>query len=109
MAQKHLAKAQTLLTEGSDADFYQAILAALQGYIADKLLLDQSQLSRQQIAAKLEAAQYPQETISSLMETLSQAEFARFAPDPSSLQRQEVLQKAHEAIEAIESAKSTIR
>ena len=43
------------------------------------------------------------------METLSQAEFARFAPDASSLQRQEILHKAHEAIEAIESAKSTIR
>ena len=109
VAQKHLAKAQTLLTEGSDADFYQAILAALLGYIADKLLLDQSQLSRQQIAAKLEAAQYSQETINSLLETLSQAEFARFAPDASSLQRQEILHKAHEAIEAIESVKCTIR
>ena len=109
VAQKHLAKAQTLLTGGSDADFYQAILAALQGYIADKLLLDQSQLSRQQIAAKLQAAQYPQATINSLLETLSQAEFARFAPDASSLQRQEILHKAHEAIEAIESVKCTLR
>lgn len=109
VAQRHLAKAQVLLPSGSDADFYQAILAALQGYIADKLLLDQSQLNRQQITAQLQKTECPQETIDSLLDVLSQAEFARFAPDASALSRQEILHKAYQAIEALESSNCTIR
>lgn len=107
VAQKHLAQARLLLHSGADDAFYEALFTALQGYIADKFLLDRSQLSHQQIAQTLADQGYPTEVIDPFLQTLSQIEFARFSPSAGGLKREQILQEATTAIETMERHKAT--
>lgn len=108
VALKRLRRAKQLLDVGSEESFYQELLAALWGYLGDKLQLPLSELNRESIAQILSARGVPEETIAACTEVLDMVEFARFAPGSATDKMQEAYAHATEAIASIEDYKFTL-
>ncbi|HLP18299.1 MAG TPA: BatD family protein [Bacteroidota bacterium] len=80
IAAKRLKAAHVLLS-GSDPDaFYTEISRALWTYVADKLGIDRSELSIDNVTDTLEGRKLNPELIGRIKECLESCEFARFAP-----------------------------
>ncbi|MCM1522806.1 MAG: BatD family protein [Muribaculaceae bacterium] len=101
VARKRLKQAGKYL-QASDSDhFYEEMLKALWGYLSDKLNIPVSQLSRDNIAARLEAKGFGEEDIKSVVDVLDECEMARYTPDSSS-RMDEVFRRGEEAINNLE-------
>jgi hypothetical protein len=98
VARKNLKTAKKLLVEKNKEQFYIEISRALWGYLSDKYRIPVSQLSMENVVAKLMQLNVPAQTIDNFAETLQQCEFARFAPGDSSEIMQELYQRASEFI-----------
>jgi len=98
VARKNLKTAKKLLEEKNKELFYMEISRALWGYLSDKYHIPVSQLSMENVAAKLLQLRVSQQTIDAFVETLQQCEFARFAPGDSSEIMQDMYRKATHAI-----------
>lgn len=61
--------------------FYEAIFQALYGYLSDKLGIQYSALTKENIASHLQQKNVNEGQIAQLMDTLNKCEFARFAPN----------------------------
>lgn len=79
-ARKRLSRAEGFLKQNLSAGFYEELYKALLGFISDKLLLDASEMSKENIAARLREAGVAQEAVDELLELLSACEYARYAP-----------------------------
>lgn len=79
-ARKRLSRAEGYLGQGISAAFYEELYKALLGFVSDKLLLDASDMSKENIAARLGEAGVPEEAVASLLELLDACEYARYAP-----------------------------
>lgn len=84
VASRRLKEAQRYLQAGEADKFHEEMLRATWGYLADKLSIPLSQLSRQNIVEQLTAKGYPSEAINAVVNVLDQAEMARYTPDSSS-------------------------
>lgn len=84
IASKRLAKARKL-TSNPDA-FYQEALTALNGFLADKLLINPSQLSRESIDERLAEAGASEPLRQKTAELLDRCEMARYTPGSSEAQ-----------------------
>jgi hypothetical protein len=93
-ARKSLKTARKLLEEKNKELFYIEISRALWGYLSDKYHIPVSQLSMDNVVAKLNQLSVPAQNIDYFVETLQQCEFARFAPGDSSEIMQEMYQRA---------------
>lgn len=80
MAKKRLSSAEQHLKSNNKEQFYQEISQALYGYIGDKLNISGANLSRENILLILRNRAVKEETISQLMQTLDNCEYARYAP-----------------------------
>lgn len=80
VATKRLKKALQLLNAGRQNLFYDETLRALWGYAGDKLNMPVEQLSRENIAAKLEEREISRDTIDKFIAALDECEFERYAP-----------------------------
>lgn len=80
VAIRRLKVAGKYLKERNNEQFYDETLKALWGYISDKLQLPLSELSRDNIAAKLRAYGADDPLIARVMEVMNTCEFARYAP-----------------------------
>jgi hypothetical protein len=98
VARKNLKIAKKFLEEKNKAQFYVEISRALWGYLSDKYHIPVSQLSMENVVAKLMQLNVDSQTTAQFVETLQQCEFARFAPGDSSEIMQEMYQKASEFI-----------
>ena len=87
VAGKRLKLAAKLMAEGKSSEFYDEVLRALWGYVADKLSIPVSQLSRENIAD---------------LEALDECEFERYAPGDAAGNMQKTYDKAVSAITNIE-------
>lgn len=83
-AKKRLSRAEGYLKEQVPAAFYEELYKALLGFVSDKLLLDASAMSKDNIAARLAEAGVAQEAVSALLELLDACEYARYAPSGGS-------------------------
>ncbi|MCQ2147839.1 MAG: BatD family protein, partial [Bacteroidales bacterium] len=81
MAQKRLKTAEDFLKKNLYTAFYEELHRAMLGFISDKLNMDMSELSKDNIAAALSSEGVPEETITSYTGLLDACEFARYAPD----------------------------
>jgi tetratricopeptide (TPR) repeat protein len=104
VAAKRLKKAQRLMQEGRQGEFYDEVLRALWGYVGDKLNMPVEQLSRENIAQQLENRQIHQETISQFLGALDECEFARYAPGDPQGNMGKVYEAAMTAITQIENS-----
>lgn len=102
VAGKRLKLAAKLMADGKSSEFYDEVLRALWGYVADKLSIPVSQLSRENIAEKLSARNASQSDIDTFLEALDECEFERYAPGDAAGNMQKTYDKAVSAITNIE-------
>ena len=80
VATRRLKVAKQKMRENDKAVFYDEVLKALWGYLSDKLSMPVSELSKDNIAAKLADCQVPGELIEECAALVGECEFARYAP-----------------------------
>ena len=79
-AGRRLARADALIEDGTEAEFYGEIRAAVLEFVADRLNLAAAGLTIEVCAEALTARQVEDETIAALRDLLTRCDFARFAP-----------------------------
>jgi tetratricopeptide (TPR) repeat protein len=102
VAGKRLKLAAKLMAAGKSSEFYDEVLRALWGYVADKLSIPVSKLSRENIAEKLSVRNASQSDIDTFLEALDECEFERYAPGDAAGNMQKTYDKAVSAITNIE-------
>lgn len=80
IARKRLKTAEKLLAQKNQTEFYDEVMRALWGYIADKLNIPQVNLNKDNINAELQNSQVDQALTDEFIKTLNECEFARYAP-----------------------------
>lgn len=80
IATKRLKYASVLLKDKKKGEFYDEVLKALWGYIADKLNMPQEYLNKDNIQNRLEEKGVEQLLIDDFIKVLDNCEFARYAP-----------------------------
>lgn len=107
VARRRLKAAEAALkTNDNGEQFYQEILKALWGYLSDKLSIAASQLSRENISAKLLEKRIPAETVDKVIDILDRCEMARYTPDSGSRENMDaVLEETENVMESIQKIK----
>lgn len=98
IAAKKLANARVLLTASSPEAFYAEVSTAMWQYVSDKLAIDRSVLSIDNVTQTLRQKNVSADLTQKIKELLEACEFARFAPGSSS---QEEKNKMYEAASSI--------
>jgi hypothetical protein len=80
VAKKRLKEAQKCLRSGEKSKFYEETMRALWGYIADKLTIPVSELTKDNVQEKLISHNCDEKLITEFLACLSDCEFARFSP-----------------------------
>lgn len=80
VATRRLKIAKKKMIEKDKAGFYDELLKALWGYLSDKLSMPVSELSKDNIAAKLVEYNVPENLIGECTSIIGECEFARYAP-----------------------------
>jgi hypothetical protein len=93
VATRRLKVAKQKMRENDKAVFYDEVLKALWGYLSDKLSMPVSELSKDNIAAKLADCQVPGELIEECAALVGECEFARYAPSLAGASSQDVYGK----------------
>jgi hypothetical protein len=105
-AVKRLKQAEKLLKENKEEAFYEEVLRALWGYLSDKLNLSQSELTKENVAAKLTWYGVNEALSGEFLEIINTCEFARYAPIRTSGAMDKLFT---ETIDAIGKMESTIK
>ena len=87
--------------DGEEAAFYDAISAALFGYLSDKLIIDLSDLNRERIEDELRGRNVTESIQSELKKALDECEMVRFAPGVVR-SREDMLTATTQIIETLE-------
>ena len=99
VAKKRLKEAQKCLKLGEKSKFYEETMRALWGYIADKLTIPISELTKDNVEEKLVSHSCDQKLIKEFLSCLSDCEFARFSPMvDESLSMENIYSRAAELI-----------
>jgi len=105
VAVKRLKEARLFMDKHENEQFYAAVARALWGYISDKLSIAPSQLTRENVASKLEIYGLGSEGIQDVLDVLDRCEMARFTPTHSDDEVAELYSLASKAINQIENVK----
>lgn len=102
IANKRLKVASKLLADKNQSEFYDEVMRALWGYIADKLNMPQANLNKDNINAALAQQQVDPSLIDEFIRTLNECEFARYAPGNPNENMETVYNSAVNVISKIE-------
>ena len=102
IAKKRLKVAAKLLAAHNQNEFYDEVMRALWGYIADKLNMPQANLNKDNINAALAQQQVDPSLIEQFIKTLDECEFARYAPGNPNENMETVYNSAVNVISQIE-------
>jgi len=80
LAKKRLSAAEKHLSQNNKPAFYDEVSRAIWGYLGDKLNIDQSQLSKENVEEKLMSKNVKTESITKLKNLISTCEQALYAP-----------------------------
>ncbi len=80
MALRKLKVAKSLMEKQNKELFYDEILKALWGYLADKIAISTSKLNKDNVMSELLSRSVDNETINTFINLLNDCEFARYAP-----------------------------
>ncbi len=105
VANKRLKAARGFMDRHENDKFYASLASAIWGYLSDKLSIPASQLTRENIASKLEAYGVANEKVHDMVDVLDQCEMARFTPVHSDDEVAELYEKASQSINSIENTK----
>lgn len=102
IARKRLKKASRLMFTNDSAAFYDEVLRALWGYVSYKLNMPVEQLTRENIASKLEQHGVDDLTVTRFISALDECEFERYAPGDPKGNKEKTFNYAMTAITEIE-------
>lgn len=105
-ASRRLRAARQCMAKHDADKFYVELNQALTGYLSDKLGIPASGLVRDNIAAELAAIGVAQPTIEQAIAVLDDCEMARFTSSGSDMEMSQMLQRAENAINAIDKTKT---
>lgn len=80
MARRRLSQAGAYLKGNLYTAFYEELHRALLGYVSDKLIMDASEMTKENISSRLVEMSVPEGVAGSFVELLDACEFARYAP-----------------------------
>lgn len=104
MATRRLKVAKQKMQQKDKAGFYDEVLKALWGYLGDKLSMPVSELSKDNITAKLLECQVSQELIDECLALVGECEFARYAPSLSHASEEQIYDKVDALMDRLENA-----
>lgn len=104
VAIKRMKMAHKLLIDNKKDDFYDEVLKALWGYIGDKLNIQVSKLSKDNIEEELHVYGVEDSLIGEFLSALNSCEFARFAPGDESQAMDKVYSASLEVITKMENS-----
>lgn len=104
MARKRLRLAEDFLGKDLYTAYYEELHKALLGYVSDKLNMDMTQMSKENIAAALTAGGVDSLTAEAFNSLLDECEFARYSPDSGNEVMKGHFDKAVDVISSIDSA-----
>jgi hypothetical protein len=90
VARLRLKKAKQFMDNKANDAFYEEVLKALWGYLSDKLLIPSSQLNRNNITLELSSYGAQQLLIDKIIYVLDECEMARYTPQKSDEQVEEL-------------------
>lgn len=102
MALKRMKNASKLLKSQSQNEFYDEVMRALWGYIADKLNMPQENLNKDNIQSELASRGVSEDVSGAFIKALNDCEFARYAPGDAASNMQSVYDGAIDAISKME-------
>lgn len=102
IAKKRFKHSKELLKDNKLDLFYEEISRALWGYVSDKLNIPQSTLSTDNAKEALKKHNIEEELITELFDTISNCEYARYAPGAASKNPNEVFADAMNLLMKIE-------
>lgn len=102
VAFRRMKAAKKLLDAHDTGKFYDEVLRALWGYVADKFNMSQETLNKENIAQSLQERQVPEENINQFLKVLNDCEFARYAPGDPNENMENVYNSAIDAISKME-------
>ena len=103
VAQKRLKQAAKLLKDGASKEaFYMEIERAAFSYLSDRLSIPTSDMSKDTVASLLREKKVSEQIINEVMDVLSTAEFARYAPSSAS-DEQALYARTAQLIDTLES------
>lgn len=109
VALKRLRTANRLLLAGDAQHFYDEVLRALYGYVGDKLNMPSEQLSRENIADKLQGRGVDAQTVDTFISALDECEYERYAPGDATGNMSKTYESAMTAIMKIEDTVTSSR
>lgn len=101
-ASKRLKSARGYMNTHDTEKFYDALSAAIKGYVGDKLGIAPSQLIRDNITSELTAYGASEEAIEKVIYILDECEMARFTPEHSDKQVSDLYDEAVSTIKNLE-------
>mgnify|MGYP003292241107 CR=1 FL=1 len=104
MARKRLSQAGIFLKKGLHTAFYEELHKTVLGFVSDKLNMDISEMSKENIAARLKDNGVGDALAAEYLELLDSCEFARYAPDAGNEAMNTDYEKAVEVISAMDGA-----
>ena len=104
VATRRLKVAKQRMREDDKAGFYDEVLKALWGYLGDKLNMPVSELSKDNISAKLAECGVADELIQEALALVGECEFARYAPSLSGSSVEDVYDKVDALMDKLENA-----
>ncbi len=102
VARKRLKRAAACLRKGDSSHFYDEMLAALWGYLGDKLKIPGSELNRDNVRGRLAEGGVDEEAIQEVVRLVDVCEFAKYAPAASKGDMQGVYDSAASLIDRLE-------
>lgn len=102
-ATKRLRQASKLMKNGDSEHFYDEVMRALWGYVADKLNLPVTELNKDNVSDKLLARGIDEETNQQFLNILGECEFMRFAPGDANANMELMYNSACDIIGKIDS------
>ncbi|MDE6444245.1 MAG: BatD family protein [Muribaculaceae bacterium] len=109
VARMRLRKAAICMKKRETDKFYDEMLAAIWGYLGDKLRIPMSELNRQNVSEKLTAEGMDAARIEGLIALIDECEFAKYAPASTKADMQPVYDKGAEVINGLEEAFKQIK
>ena len=102
IAKKQLNNAERLKNQNKKDDFYSELLIALNGYAGNKFSIPVAELSKERIEKELSKRSANKEIIDQFTTTISECEFAKYAPGSVSGDLNKVYNEAIQLISKIE-------
>ena len=103
VAERRLKEAASALKAKDETNFYESIHKALLGYVSDKLRIQLSELSIDNIQQTLFDHKVGEETVRTVKEVLETCQFARYAPSHDDHAMDDLYKRTSDLIDRLES------